>query len=81
MEGETKVSKHPVGENTISKEENPVYLGVDLDRELNLKKHMEKLKQKATSRLRIVKRLASSKLGADKSILRQMYLGYDRKQI
>ena len=39
---------------------------------------MEKLKQKATSRLKIVKRLASSKWGSNKKTLRQMYLGYVR---
>ena len=70
-----------IGEANISKEEHPVYLGVDLDRELNLSKHMEKLKQKATNRLKIVKRLASSKWGADKSTLRQMYLGYVRSTL
>ena len=42
---------------------------------------MEKLKQIATSRLKIVKRLASSKWGAGKSTLRQMYLGYVRSTL
>ena len=70
-----------IGENIISKEENPIYLGVDLDRQLTLSKHIEKLKQKATNRLKLVKRLASSKWGADKSSLRQMYLGYVRSTL
>ena len=42
---------------------------------------MEKLKQTATSRLKIVKNLASSKWGAGKSTLRQMYLGYVRSTL
>ena len=67
-----------IGERHINKEENPVYLGVQLDRQLTLAKHVTNLKQKATRRLRIVKRLASSKWGADKANLRQMYLGYVR---
>lgn len=67
-----------IGDRIIIKEENQVYLGVQLDRQLTLAKHVANLKQKATRRLRIVKRLASSKWGADKANLRQMYLGYVR---
>ena len=69
------------GQNIIKKEDNPIYLGVNLDRQLNLTKHIEKLKQKAIKRLNLVKRLASSKWGADKSSLRQMYLGYVRSTL
>ena len=67
-----------IGENNVVKEENPVYLGVQLDRQLTLAKHIANLKLKATRRLRIVKRLASSNWGADKANLRNMYLGYVR---
>ena len=45
---------------------------------MTFSRQMEKLKQKATNRLKIVKRLASSKWGANKKNLRQMYLGYVR---
>ena len=44
----------------IVKEDNPVYLGVQLDGKLNLKKHSENLKKKATSRLNLIKKLAST---------------------
>ena len=67
-----------IGDRNVSKEDNPVYLGVQLDTQLTLAKHVANLKQKATSRLRIVKRLASTNWGADKTNLRQMYLGYVR---
>ena len=70
--------KIKIGERDVVKDENPVYLGVKLDPKLNLSKHIASLKIKATKRLRIVKRLASSKWGSDKSTLRQMYLGYVR---
>ena len=66
------------GKQKIKKDENPVYLGVQLDRQLTLCKHIANLKEKTTRRLKIVKCLASSKWGADKSNLRQMYLGYVR---
>ena len=67
-----------IGDKNVSKEDNPVSLGVQLDTQLTLAKHVANLKQKATRRLKIVKKLASSNWGADKSNLRQMYLGYVR---
>ena len=73
--------KIQIGNIKINKEENPVYLGTQLDSKLTLKKHVEQLKAKATSRLKIVKRLASSRWGANKSTLRQMYLGYVRSKL
>ena len=66
------------GESQINKNENPVYLGVQLDQKLTLSTHVDHLKQKATKRLKIIKRLASTQWGADKTTLRQMYLGYVR---
>ena len=62
----------------LEKEDNPVYLGITLDRQLNLNKHMEKVKHKSTRRLNIVKRLATTQWGADKKTLRQLYIGYVR---
>ena len=62
----------------LEKVDNPVYLGVTLDRHLNFNEHIRLLKEKATKRLKIVKRLASTKWGADKSTLRQLYIGYVR---
>ena len=44
----------------LSKESNPVYLGVTLDQRLTLKKHLRNVKEKALRRLNIVKRLAST---------------------
>ena len=65
----------------LSKESNPVYLGVTLDQRLTLKKHLRNVKEKALRRLNIVKRLASTTWGADKSTLRQLYLGYVRSSM
>ena len=62
----------------IQKEENPTYLGVTLDPKLTLSEHMKKLKKKAKGRLKLVKKLASTSWGADKTTLRQLYLGYVR---
>ena len=62
----------------LQKEENPVYLGVQLDSKLNLKKHSDNLKKKAMKRLNLIKRLASTNWGSDKNTLRGLYLGYAR---
>ena len=62
----------------LLKEENPSYLGVVLDPKLTLKEHMENVETKAKNRLKLVKKLASTSWGADKSTLRQLYLGYVR---
>ena len=70
-----------IGDRHLKKDDNPVYLGVQLDCRLTLAKHIENLKQKATRRLKIVKKLSSSSWGADKSTLRQMYLGYVRSTL
>ena len=62
----------------IQKEENPTYLGVTLDSSLTLSEQMKKVKKKAKGRLKLVKKLASTSWGADKTTLRQLYLGYVR---
>ena len=67
-----------IGGHKLEKVDNPVYLGVTLDRHLNFNEHIRLLKEKATKRLKIGKRLASTKWGADKSTLRQLYIGYVR---
>ena len=64
--------------NSLTKEANPIYLGVQLDSKLNLKKHTENLKKKATARLNLIKKLASTDWGADKNTLRNLYIGYAR---
>lgn len=67
-----------VNGDTVKKEENPNYLGISLDRQLNLSNFIKRLKDKATKRLNLVKRLASLSWGANKQTLRQLYLGYVR---
>ena len=62
----------------LEKETNPVYLGAQLDSKLNLKAHSENLKKKATKRLNLIKKLASTNWGCDKNTLRSLYLGYTR---
>ena len=49
-----------------------------LDRQMTMADHLKNLKEKATKRLNLVKRLASTKWGADKQTLRQLYMGYVR---
>ena len=49
-----------------------------LDRQMTMADHLKNLKEKATKRLNLVKRLASTKWGADKQTIRQLYMGYVR---
>ena len=65
----------------LLKEENPQYLGVQLDRQLSMTKFMNNLKEKASKRLNLIKHLASTTWGAGKRTLRQLYLGYVRSAI
>ena len=67
--------------NQLEKDENPTYLGITLDRQLNLNKHVENTRKKATKRLNLIKQLASTTWGADKDTLRTLYLGYTRSVI
>ena len=43
-----------------------------------MRKHIENTAAKARRRLNIVKKLASTKWGANKQTLRQLYMGYIR---
>ena len=67
-----KVSKEEpkllINGNTLKKEENPMYLGVKLDTRLTLSEHLKDVKKKATNRFNIVKKLASTSWGADKTL-------------
>ena len=65
----------------LQKVDNPCYLGVTLDRQMTMKPFLDSLKNKASKRLRLVKRLATTTWGADKMTLRQMYLGYIRSAL
>ena len=65
----------------LTKVENPAYLGVTLDRQLTMKPFMQSLKEKASKRLNLVKTLATTTWGANKSALRQIYLGYVRSAL
>lgn len=67
-----------INKKDLEKEQNPTYLGVQLDRQLTLKQHIENLKSKSTKRLRLLKKLATTEWGSDKATLRSLYLGYVR---
>ena len=73
-----KKLKLSINKSQLSKEDNPTYLGVTLDRQLTLNQHVENIRKKADKRLNLVKHLASSNWGADKNTLRSLYLGYTR---
>ena len=62
----------------LRKEQTPVYLGVKLDTQMNMSEHMKSLREKTAKRLNLIKHLASTKWGADKLTLRQLYMGYVR---
>ena len=65
----------------LTKQVNPIYLGVQLDRQLNMIPYMESLKDKARRRLQLIKRLATTTWGANKETLRNLYLGYVRSAL
>ena len=65
----------------LSKQENPVYLGVKLDTSLSMREFLKDLKKSAEQRLNLIKRLAGTNWGADKKTLRQLYLGYVRAKL
>ena len=65
----------------LRKEKNPVYLGVKLDPRMSLNEVAKDLKSATESRLRLVKRLAGTNWGAEKSVLRQLYIGFIRAKL
>ena len=67
-----------INDQSAKKEDEPTYLGVQLDSRLTMKKHAENLKKKASKRLSLLKRLASTNWGSDLSTLRSLYIGYIR---
>ena len=75
----SKKHLHLKVQNTdIEKDENPCYLGVRLDTRLTFKPHIEDISRKVSTRINLLKKLASSNWGANKSSLRQLYTGYVR---
>ena len=65
----------------LEKEENHVYLGVNLDARLSKNDFMKELKNAAVKRLNLVKRLAGTTWGTEKRTLRQLYIGYIRAKL
>ena len=65
----------------LKKESHPVYLGVKLDPRMNLREFTKELKRASETRLRLVKRLAGTTWGAEKRVLRQLYIGYIRSKL
>ena len=80
-----KIEKEPISlkinNKEIEKDQEPIYLGMQLDRQLTLKHHVENLRAKATRRLNLVKKLSSTDWGSDKRTLRSLYLGYVRSAL
>ena len=66
------------GGGEIQKDDAPQYLDLQLDPKLSMRTHIENTAAKARRRLNIVKKLASTKWGANKQTLRQLYMGYIR---
>ena len=60
------------------KDQQPTYLGVQLDSRLTLKEHTDNLKRKANKRLSLIKCLSSCDWGSDMTTLRGLYIGYVR---
>jgi hypothetical protein len=60
---------------------HPKNLGVELDQRLTLNQYINTVIDKASTRLRLIKHLASCRWGADLQILHQLYVGYVRSVI
>jgi len=65
----------------LEKQVNSVYHGAQLDRQLNMIPFMNSLKEKASKRLWLIKRLATTTWRANKETLRNLYLGYVRSSM
>ena len=57
----------------IPKQATPTYLGVKMDKTLTWGPHIEDIEKRATKKLNIMRKLAGTNWGADKSILKQVY--------
>ena len=67
-----------IGGEQARKEQQPTYLGVQMDTRLTFREHVDNLKRKANKRLTLIKRLASCDWGSNMNTLRSLYIGYVR---
>ena len=67
-----------IEDKLLTKDEHPKYLGVQLDSRLTLNQDINNTKMKATKRLALIKRLASTEWGSEMNTLRSLYIGYVR---
>ena len=70
-----------IGDQVLRNDPKPVYLGVTLDRKLSMYDHVRIVRENASSKLNILKRLASTSWGAKANVLRTLYLEAVRSQI
>ena len=65
----------------IKKQDTPKYLGVKLDKRLTWNAQISEMANKSTRKLAIMKKLAGSKWGANKKVLKQVYTGAVRPHL
>ena len=65
----------------IKKQDTPKYLGVKLDKRLTWNAQISDMVNKSTRKLAIMKKLAGSKWGANKKVLKQVYTGAVRPHL
>ena len=58
----------------LKQEETPTYLGIKLDKRLTWKPHLMEVERRATRKLAIMKKLAGTLWGANKNILKKVYV-------
>ena len=63
---------------TLNAEDNLTYLGVTFDKRLTCKQHTQRTESRAKVRLALMKKLASTTLGADGSTLKRLYTHFRR---
>ena len=70
-----------IGDQLARKDDQPTYLGVQLDNRLSFSYHTENIVKKTNKRLRLIKHLASTSWGSDMDTLRTLYIGYIRSAL
>jgi ribonuclease HI len=67
-----------IGAQRIHHLQNPVYLGITLDKKLTGKLHIEASRQRASRRLNLLKRVQTVKWGSDQDTLKHTYTAFIR---
>lgn len=65
-----------IGNHNIMNKEHPKYLGVNLDRSLTFRQHLEDIKNKIKTKIKIIQKLAGTSWGADTMVRRNSAIAF-----